>query len=41
MASALAWLTILMRLADPKPLHPFKQMCVKEAAAGMDWESSR
>ncbi len=40
-ANVLAWLTILTRLADPVPLNPFKQLCVAEAAAGMDWDSSR
>ena len=40
-ANALAWLTLMTGLADPATLNPFKQLCVDEAAAGMDWNSSR
>ena len=40
-ANALAWLTVLTQLADAAPLNPFKQLCIEEAAAGMDWNSSR
>ena len=41
MANALAWLTVLTRLAEEAPVDSFKQLCVEEAAAGMDWNSSR
>ena len=46
-ADALAWLTVLTRLANPAAatLTAFKQLCIKEAADHMamsvDWNSSR
>ena len=39
--NALAWLTVMTHLADPVPLNAFKQLCIEQAAAGMDWDSSR
>ena len=39
-ANALAWLTMMTRLADPAPLNPFKQLCIKVAADGVNWDYS-